>query len=334
MEDIDFYKFKCDFYYLHYDISDNKHGTIYRHYDNDNDNDNGKIEYINGCNENNIKTFNDDGKFRSEIDRLKVILEHSNTIDKISKINNDYLQKYNLNTDINEYFKYTSLGHLCDENNILKLIDIEMSEPIINIGLLFTFIKTDKFNINNTLIEYYETDPNEKIKTLIQFQTYKNHIQSCINHDIDLETCEKTIIKTGGTLQIETEQKYITHNNIMFYYKNQSHSMKPIVIEYDNDKNKFYIVDGNHRVAYHIINQHEYIPAIIIFQNTIINNIIESTEPCAIPIIDTSCIKKKREETSISHSKSPSNKKIRTTTRTTRTSRTKSPSRKTRTTKK
>jgi hypothetical protein len=338
MEDTNNYKFKCDFYYLHYDIADHKHGTIYRHYYNDNGNGNDKIEYINGCNENNIKTFNDDGKFRSEIDKLKGILEHSNTIDKISKINNDYLQKYHLNTDINEYFKYTSLGHLCDENNILKLIDIEMSEPIIDIGLLFTFIKTDKFNIDNTLIEYYENDPKEKINTHIQFQTYKNHIQYCINTPIDLESCVKTIIKTGGTLQIETEQKYITHNNIMFYYKNQSHSMMPIVIEYDNDKNKFYIVDGNHRVAYHIINQHEYIPAIIIFQNSIINNIIESSEPCAIPIIpmiiDKSCIKKKREETSISPSKSPSKKKLKSTRKTTRTTRSKSPSRKTRTSKK
>lgn len=301
MEDIDFYKFKCDFYYLHYDISDNKHGTIYRHYDND------KIQYINGCNEDNIQTFNDDGKFKTEIDRLKGILKHSN--DKISKINNDYLQKYHLNTDINEYFKYTSLGHLCDENNILKLIDIEMSVPIIDIGLLFTFIKTNKFNIDNTLIEYYENDTNKKIKTNIPFQTYKNHIQSCISNTdtkIDLETCVKTNI-TGGTLQIETEQKYITHDNIMFYYKNQEHKMTPIVIEYDEDK--FYIVDGNHRVAYHIINNYEYIPAIIIFQNSKINDIRESTEPCTIPIIDTSCIKKKRKETSISPSKRTSKKK-------------------------
>ena len=308
MEDTDFYKFKCDFYYLHYDISDNKHGTIYRHYynDNDNDNDNDKIDYINGCNENYIQTFNDDdGKFKTEITRLKRILEDSNTIDKISKINNHYLQKYHLNTDINEYFKYTSLGHLCEENNILKLIDIEMSKPIIDIGLLFTFIKTDKFNIDNTLIEYYKNDTNEKIKTNIQFQTYKNYIQSCINPEIDLETCVKTNI-TGGALQIETEQIYITHDNIMFYYKNQKHKMMPIVIEYDNDN--FYIVDGNHRVAYHIINNYEYIPVIIIFQNSKINDIRESTEPCAIPIIDTSSIKKKRKETSISPSKSPSRK--------------------------
>ena len=314
MEDTDFYKFKCDFYYLHYDISDNKHGTIYRHYYNDNDNDNDKIQYINGCNENYIQTFNDDdGKFKTEIARLKRILEDSNTIDKISKINNHYLQKYHLNTDINEYFKYTSLGHLCNENNILKLIDIEMSKPIIDIGLLFTFIKTDKFNIDNTLIEYYKNDTNEKIKTNIQFQTYKNYIQSCINPEIDLETCVKTNI-TGGALQIETEQIYITHDNIMFYYKNQQHKMTPIVIEYDNDN--FYIVDGNHRVAYHIINNYEYIPVIIIFQNSKINDIRESTEPCAIPIIiDKSCIKKKREETSISTSKSPSNKKIRTKSR-------------------
>ena len=302
MEDTDFYKFKCDFYYLHYDISDNKHGTIYRHYDND------KIEYINGCNEDNIQTFNDDdGKFKTEIARLKRILEDSNTIDKISKINNHYLQKYHLNTDIPDYFKYTSLGHLCEENNILKLIDIEMSKPIIDIGLLFTFIKTDKFNIDNTLIEYYKNDTNEKIKTNIQFQTYKNYIQSCINPEIDLETCVKTNI-TGGALQIETEQIYITHDNIMFYYKKQEHKMTPIVIEYDEDKKKFYIVDGNHRVAYHIINNYEYIPVIIIFQNSKINDIRESTEPCAIPIIDTSSIKKKRKETSISPSKSPSRK--------------------------
>ena len=326
MEDTDFYKFKCDFYYLHYDISDNKHGTIYRHYynDNDNDNDNDKIDYINGCNENYIQTFNDDGKFRTEITRLKGILEDSNTIDKISKINNHYLQKYHLNTDINEYFKYTSLGHLCEENNILKLIDIEMSKPIIDIGLLFTFIKTDKFNIDNTLIEYYENGSQEKIKTHIQFQTYKNYIQSCIsNSQIDLETCVKTNI-TGGALQIETEQKYITHDNIMFYYKKQEHKMTPIVIEYDEDKKKFYIVDGNHRVAYHIINNYEYIPVIIIFQNSKINDIRESTEPCAIPIIDTSCIKKKREEISISPSKSPSRKKLRSKSpsRTSRTSRT------------
>ena len=29
----------------------------------------------------------------------------------------------------------------------------------------------------------------------------------------------------------------------------------PVIIEYDIDKSQFIIVDGNHRVAYHIINK-------------------------------------------------------------------------------
>jgi hypothetical protein len=61
----------------------------------------------------------------------------------------------------------------------------------------------------------------------------------------------------------------------MYYYTNIINERMPVTIEYDYESNKYYIIDGNHRVAYHILKQFEYVPVIIIFKNL---NIKEDTK--------------------------------------------------------
>ena len=61
----------------------------------------------------------------------------------------------------------------------------------------------------------------------------------------------------------------------MFYFHNSMTKIKPITIEYNYNDRNYYIIDGNHRVAYHIINNYEYIPAIIIYKRLDID--IENT---------------------------------------------------------
>jgi hypothetical protein len=54
---------------------------------------------------------------------------------------------YDFNTsDFENYYKKLSLS------NLTNLIDIEIDADIINIGILFTFMKTDNFNIDNIIL--------------------------------------------------------------------------------------------------------------------------------------------------------------------------------------
>lgn len=267
------YKFICDFYYSQYNKTNNRSGTIYRHY-----NDTKEIEYIHGCNENEIlsQEFN------------KILLETFNIVktdifdtDKITVSgNNDYLSNYDYNTNNDDYFKNLSLTHLCDSNNYLQLIDIDHETSNINIGVIFGFIKTSKFDINNVKIRYNQNNDDDDddclVNSDIDFTTYKTYIQDCI-HTENIEQCanqklpnyknfEKKKCKRGGAIDIvKTEQNYITHEVIMHYFKS-SDIKQPVFIEYDYEEQNFFVVDGNHRVAFHIINNYEYIPVMIILK--------------------------------------------------------------------
>ena len=236
MEDIDFYKFKCDFYYLHYDISDKLHGTIYKHYYIDD-----KIEYNYGINDTEIKELNDKvikTKIITEINKLNKNLKLSNNIRKKDKYN--YLNMYDFNSsDFENYYKKLSLS------NLANLIDIEIDADIINIGILFTFMKTDNFNIDNIILN---NSPNNT--------SFKDYCKSFI----------RTSRTPSNIFKVKTEQKTINLQTIKYYETEKPNNLNPVIIEYDYEKKRLFIVDGNHRVAFHILNKHEYIPVIIIFK--------------------------------------------------------------------
>lgn len=288
------YKFNCDFYYLHYDKNDKKHGTIYRNVNDNVNDDNNKIEYIYGCNENTKKilTENNTKKITDFFDNFKK--EIFDETDTILKENNEYLDKYDFNTLDDEYFKKLSLAYLCEEENYLNLIQIDMEVDIIDIGIVFGFIKTTKFNINNMIIKYKEKD--DFILTKINFSTYNEFIKECNenkNNNKLYNNCikdrlnpriitskkksskKKSSKKKGGSIEIiKTEQKNLNHETIMHYFKSMPSNMPPVIIEYEDEQ--YFIVDGNHRVAFHIINNFEYIPVMIIFKN--FNNIKKELE--------------------------------------------------------
>ena len=268
--------FECDFYYLYYNCTDQNHGTIYRHYTIDN-----KIDYIYGNNDTIPITLTDESKLKiiTNINKLKKDLGCSTHIIEKTEIY-DYLQKYDYNTSHYEkYYKNISLAYISRRTNFCSLIDIDMGEPVINICMLFTFIETNKFNIDNVKIRYKLNDTDEQYTpTDITFEIYKTFFtDDCYNEDNTIKTdCIKRKI-TGGTYpritMINSEQKNINHDTIMYYFTN-SHTINniiPVIIEYDEEKKKYFIVDGNHRVAYHIINNHQYIPVIIIIKDYEIN---------------------------------------------------------------
>jgi hypothetical protein len=128
----------------------------------------------------------------------------------------------------------------------------------------------NKYNYkNNDKEKYYN-----KIQTEIDFQYYKNCIQSNIDDINTISKCNKI----GGN--ITTEQKFIKHDRIMdlFHDKNIDNAM-PVIIEYNYESKKFYIVDGNHGVSYHILNNFKYIPVMIIFKEIIISTKRKIKEP-------------------------------------------------------
>lgn len=269
---VDYYKFECDFYYLHYNIEDKLNGTIYRHYNNDDD----TIEYIHGCNElTTIELINENEnkhKFLNDLNSLKKSL---NCIDIIQKDEeNNYLNMYDFNTASYEnYYKKLSLCHLCNDDNICSLVDINIYETIINIGILFTFIETEKFDINNINVKHKH--PNGGLSI-----SFTDFLKSISKSKTKSKTKSKSKSKTktksrtkGGVLsypniaKITTEQDFIYHETLNYYMIEEKINLSPVILEYDIDKSQFFIVDGNHRVAYHIINKFKYIPVLIIFKN-------------------------------------------------------------------
>jgi hypothetical protein len=285
------YKFDCDFYYLNFSKSVcNEHGIIYRHYLN------GNIEAIKGISELEPRILKEDDTNKIEvindkIRELKPLL--TSNLDSLPKSIHQYMSIYNFNnTNYENYYKKISICHLREQDNICSTFDIDFSSPHIHIGMFFSFIKTSLFDIDNIKIKYKKPDTdiscddNEEecenncdlqgfTETDITFSDYKN----CFQSGSYIDNCFQEKIRTGGAnsiTKIETEQKFIKHDTIMYYYTNTINDRMPVTIEYDYESNKYYIIDGNHRVAYHILKQFEYIPVIIIFKNL---NIKEDTEP-------------------------------------------------------
>lgn len=268
---MEIFKFDFEYYFLEYttDAKD-KQGAIYR-YGND------KMELIYGNDEDEIQT--PDNKKKELINnKLQELISTCNIHKEISLDNQndrreiEMMNKYNYkNNDKEKYYNKISLCHLLDnEDNIFNSIDINYENPNIQIELLFGFIETSKFNINTTKIEYQEND--NIFKTEIDFQSYKNCIQSNINN---INTISKCNNKIGGAIpisKITTGQKFINHDRIMdlFHGKNIDNAM-PVIIEYDYKLGNYFIVDGNHRVSYHILNNFKYIPVMIIFKEIIIS---------------------------------------------------------------
>jgi len=283
------YNFDCDFYYLNFSKNVcNEHGIIYRHYLN------GNIEAIKGISELNPRILNEDDQTKidvinDKIRELKPLLTSNQ--DYLPKSNHQYMSIYDFNnTNYEKYYKKISICHLQEDDNICSTFDIEFSSPNIHIGMFFSFIKTSLFDIDNIKIKYKkpatdvscddeeECDKNCDLQgfteTNITFSDYKH----CFQSGSYIDNCFQEKIKTGGAnsiIKIETEQKFIKHDTIMYYYTNIINERMPVTIEYDYESNKYYIIDGNHRVAYHILKQFEYVPVIIIFKNL---NIKEDTK--------------------------------------------------------
>jgi hypothetical protein len=275
---IDNYNFESDFYYLEYPLPRTSTlGTIYRHYLNN------YIEFIHGCTEQQPERLEDEKK-RYEIitalEYLKKLMPNSD--DMVLKSGNEYLNVYDFsNNSYNNYYKKISIAHLGDPDNICNTFDIDYTTDI-KIGMVFRFIKTSMFDIDDIKIKYREEirddicdkkyDDDGFIDTDIDFKTYRQYFNDCgrkHNDNNELNKCIRGQMIQGGNPdkiieKIKTEQKFIKHDTIMYYYKCMHKDNKPITIEYESGN--YYIIDGNHRVAYHILNDFEYIPVIIIFK--------------------------------------------------------------------
>ena len=260
---VDYYKFGCDFYYLHYDMHDGLHGTIYRHYS-----DTHNIEYIHGSNDKQIITLDDAARkkiFLDDLTKLKTCLK---SIDKIPINGHNYLNMYDYNScDYEKYYKKLSLAYLCNDDNICSLVDIDMTEQIINIGAFFTFIETIKFKMNDTYVI------NKKCRNKTNQKEAKLFFDYLTDEPVSATKSKFTggMSSYPGITEVITEQKFIYYETLDYYQENPQNNLMPVIIEYDIDKGQFIIVDGNHRVAYHIKNKFEYIPVIIIFKNLTID---------------------------------------------------------------
>jgi hypothetical protein len=61
----------------------------------------------------------------------------------------------------------------------------------------------------------------------------------------------------------------------MHYFKGHINNIKPVIIEYVRDRPfNYFIADGNHRLAYHILNNFNYVPVIIIFKDLDIDDLL------------------------------------------------------------
>jgi len=289
------YKFECDFYYLDYNLITERHkqGTIYRHYLDD-----GKIDYIYGCDDRTINKLNDDdSEIKTKLNnKIKQLKQELDCLDSISIDSNKYMEMYDFkNTDYEKYYKNLSLCYLCNDNSICNLVNINIYNPKNKIGILFTFIETNKFNIDSIKLKYKpknedkddeddsEDDDKDKYKlydhegfkyTDITFDTYKDCFHG--NGIINTECIRDKF--SGGTYNIKgeitTEQPYIKHDTIMHYFKGPINNIKPVIIEYVRDEtNNYFIADGNHRLAYHILNNFKYVPVIIIFKDLDIDDL-------------------------------------------------------------
>jgi hypothetical protein len=248
----DYYKFECDFYYLNYNIEDGLYGTIYRHYYYNN-----YIEYIHGCNELTTIELLNENKYIiiNELKKLKKTLNCTDIIKKDDE--NSYLNMYDLNNASYENYKKISLCHLSNDYNIGNLIDIDIAN-INNMGIIFTFVKTDLFDFTNIQIKHKKEDDG-------QIKSFNNYFREYKYKQPLYDS------KYIGIDKIITEQKYIYYETINYYLQNYPKNLTPVIIEYDYSKKQFYLVDGNNRVAYHIIKKHEFIPVFIIFQNLYID---------------------------------------------------------------
>lgn len=140
-----------------------------------------------------------------------------------------------------------------------------MKEQIINIGAFFTFIETIKFKMNDTYVINKNRNKDAKKKEPKLFSEY------LIKEQVSATKSKFTggMISYPGITEVITEQEFIYYETLDYYQKTPQNNLMPVIIEYDNGQ--FIIVDGNHRVAYHIKNSFEYIPVIIIFKNLTID---------------------------------------------------------------
>ena len=79
-------------------------------------------------------------------------------------------------------------------------------------------------------------------ETDIDFKTYRE----CFSNNSPNIECIRKKIKGGNPdkkiEKIKTEQKFIKHDTIMYYYTGMHENNKPITIEYDSGN--YYIIDG------------------------------------------------------------------------------------------
>lgn len=241
----------CDFYYLYYNIDDGLKGTIYRHYTTDD-----KIDFIYGTTPDTINELTDIDKKNIFIFNIKRFFKDLNFTTNILKEHKySYLNKYDYNTaDIENYYKKLKLGGqmhgIYNIDDDIASVD-DGGKKIITIGIFFTFMETSYFDNDNILLN----TGREKVK-------FKDYIKN-------LSRTSRTS-RTSKTYKVITEQKQIELDTIKYYESESADEplRKPVIIEYereyeDDNPSKLVIVDGNHRVAYHIKNNHKYIPVII-----------------------------------------------------------------------
>ena len=135
--------------------------------------------------------------------------------------------------------------------------------------LLFTFIETEKFDINNIYIKN-----KNKQTTIKETKLFEDYLKIKSKPGPASKTKYRT--KGGmrsypGITKVTTEQKFLYYETLNYYKNNPQTNLMPVIIEYDIDIGQFIIVDGNHRVAYHIEKKLKYIPVIIIFKNLTID---------------------------------------------------------------
>ncbi len=155
---------------------------------------------------------------------------------------------YNYLTDIYDKISLANLQNTRNYHYLINIDDIYINCPK-TLAIIYTYVRISDIYIDNMNIINRSTSQQK-------FGDYKHEF---------MEKGYENMCK-GGSLKIISYQKNIKHNNICYYHNNPDKVFfEPVLLEYDN--NFLCVVDGNHRVAYSILNNIEVIPAIIIIQN-------------------------------------------------------------------
>jgi len=145
--------------------------------------------------------------------------------------------------DIYNKICLTNLGDSENYHNLIRIPDLVNSCPK-TLAIIYTYVYLSNIDFSSVQVRLNDTG------------------DTCYFNEVYTRPHE-----TREGLPIITEQGFVRASTIQYYLENISHTpLPPVIFEYENEK--IFVVDGNNRIAYYLLDGTiPIIPAIIVIQN-------------------------------------------------------------------